>query len=125
MMTANPLDGARPDEVLARIAAYVCDGDGLSEEAYATARLCLMDSVGCALLALNFPQCTKLLGPIVPGAILRGGARVPGTSYELDPVQAAFCFGTMIRWLDYNDTWRAAAWGHWSAIAKRFSTDSS
>ena len=71
-----------------------------------------MDSLGCGLLALEFPQCTKLLGPVVPGAMLPGGARVPGTSLELDPVQAAFCIGTMIRWLDYNDTWLAAEWGH-------------
>ena len=71
-----------------------------------------MDSLGCAMLALGFPQCAKLLGPVVPGAILKGGARVPGTSYELDPVQAAFCIGAMIRWLDYNDTWLAAEWGH-------------
>jgi 2-methylcitrate dehydratase len=101
-----------PDEVLAQIAAYVCDDSGFSDEAYATARLCLMDSLGCALLALGFPQCTKLLGPVVPGAILKGGARVPGTDYELDPVQAAFCIGAMIRWLDFNDTWLAAEWGH-------------
>ena len=72
----------------------------------------LMDSLGCGLLALGFPQCAKLLGPVVPGAILPGGARVPGTGYELDPVQAAFCLGAMIRWLDYNDTWLAAEWGH-------------
>ena len=70
-----------------------------------------MDSLGCAMLALGFPQCTKLLGPVVPGAVLKDGARVPGTSYELDPVQAAFCIGAMIRWLDYNDTWLAAEWG--------------
>jgi 2-methylcitrate dehydratase len=102
----------QPDDVLAQIADYVCAGDVPSDEAYATARLCLMDSLGCALLALNFPACTKLLGPVVPGAMLAGGARVPGTPYELDPVQAAFCFGTMVRWLDYNDTWLAAEWGH-------------
>ncbi len=102
----------QPDEVLAQIAAYVCDDPDFSDEAYATARLALMDSLGCALLALRFPQCTKLLGPVVPGAVLAGGARVPGTSYELDPVQAAFCLGTMIRWLDFNDTWLAAEWAH-------------
>ena len=102
----------QPDDVLAEIAEYVCADGGLSEEAYATARMSLMDSLGCGLLALGFPQCAKLLGPVVPGAGLPGGARVPGTDYELDPVQAAFCIGTMIRWLDYNDTWLAAEWGH-------------
>ncbi|MGO8750762.1 MAG: bifunctional 2-methylcitrate dehydratase/aconitate hydratase [Thermoguttaceae bacterium] len=111
-MALPSVHGRRPDDVLAQIAAYVCDDGRFCEEAYATARLSLMDSLGCALLALDFPQCTKLLGPVVPGAILQGGARVPGTGYELDPIQAAFCLGTMIRWLDYNDTWLAAEWGH-------------
>jgi 2-methylcitrate dehydratase len=94
------------------IAAYVLSDIELSSLAYDTARLCLMDTLGCGLLALNFKECTKLLGPIVPEALLPGGARVPGTSYELDPVQAAFNIGTMIRWLDFNDTWLAAEWGH-------------
>ncbi|MCP5120550.1 MAG: 2-methylcitrate dehydratase, partial [bacterium] len=76
-----------------------------------TARHCLMDSLGCAMLALNYPACTKLLGPVVPGAEMTGGARVPGTQWELDPVRAAFNVGAMIRWLDYNDTWLAAEWG--------------
>jgi 2-methylcitrate dehydratase len=71
-----------------------------------------MDTLGCGMLALTFSECTKLLGPVVPGAVLPGGARVPGTSYELDPVQAAFNIGAMIRWLDFNDTWLAAEWGH-------------
>jgi 2-methylcitrate dehydratase len=71
-----------------------------------------MDTLGCGILALNFPECTKLMGPIVPGASLAGGTRVPGTNYELDPVQAAFNIGAMIRWLDFNDTWLAAEWGH-------------
>lgn len=100
------------DSVIKDIADYVFDTPIDSVEAYNTARLCLMDTLGCGMLALNFPQCTKLLGPIVPGAVLPGGARVPGTSYELDPVQAAFNIGTMIRWLDFNDTWLAAEWGH-------------
>jgi 2-methylcitrate dehydratase len=100
------------DDVLVRIADYVMSPLTASGEAYATARLCLLDSLGCGLLALNFPECTKLLGPVVAGAELRDGARVPGTRYELDPVQAAFNFGTMVRWLDYNDTWLAAEWGH-------------
>jgi 2-methylcitrate dehydratase len=72
----------------------------------------LMDAMGCAMLAMKFPQCVKHLAPIVPGAILKGGARVPGTMLELDPAQAAFCIGTQIRWLDFNDTWLAAEWGH-------------
>ena len=109
---SSSVKNQRPDDVLAQIAAYVCADGHFSDEAYATARLSLMDSLGCAMLALGFPQCTKLLGPVVPGAVLKGGARVPGTSYELDPVQAAFCIGAMIRWLDYNDTWLAAEWGH-------------
>src|SRR5208282_6184278 len=83
-------------------------GDNATE----TARLCLMDTLGCGLLALNYPACVKMLGPIVPGATMQGGARVPGTSYELDPVQAAFNIGAMVRWLDFNDTWLAAEWGH-------------
>jgi 2-methylcitrate dehydratase len=100
------------DPLLTDIAEYVCSSNIDSDEAYATARLCLMDSLGCAMMALQYPQCTKLLGPVVPGATMSHGARVPGTSYELDPVQAAFNFGAMIRWLDYNDTWLAAEWGH-------------
>jgi len=100
------------DTVIASIADYVCQPAAFSEEALATARLCLLDSLGCALLALDFPACTKLIGPSVPGAVLPSGARVPGTDLSLDPVQAAYCFGTMIRWLDYNDTWLAAEWGH-------------
>jgi len=101
-----------PDRLLTEIADYVTAEPAFSEEAYATARLCLMDSLGCAFQALNFPECTKLLGPVVPGATLIPGARVPGTAYELDPIQAAFNIGTLIRWLDYNDTWLAAEWGH-------------
>jgi 2-methylcitrate dehydratase len=101
-----------PDKVLTDIADYVCDYAVQSSEAYDTARYILMDTLGCGMLALNYPACTKLLGPVVPGAVLPGGARVPGTSYELEPVQAAFNIGTMIRWLDFNDTWLAAEWGH-------------
>ena len=106
--------GARPapDRVLSDIADYVFHYEVKSELAYNTARLCLMDSLGCALEALEYPACTRLLGPLVPGAVLPGGARVPGTRFELDPVQAAFNLGAMIRWLDFNDTWLAAEWGH-------------
>ena len=101
-----------PDPLLVEIADYVLSTGIDSAEAYDTARLCLMDSVGCMMLALNFPACTKLLGPVVPGAFMTDGVRVPGTDYELDPAQAAFNIGTLVRWLDYNDTWLAAEWGH-------------
>jgi len=102
-----------PDAILRQIADYVFDLDKVTgDNATNTARLCLMDTLGCGLLALNYPACVKMLGPIVPGATMPGGARVPGTSYELDPVQAAFNIGTMVRWLDFNDTWLAAEWGH-------------
>jgi 2-methylcitrate dehydratase len=101
-----------PDSVLVDLANYVVDATIRSEEAYATSRLCLMDALGCAMAALAHPACTKLLGPIVPGTLVPHGARVPGTPFQLDPVTAAFNLGTMIRWLDYNDTWLAAEWGH-------------
>ena len=102
----------QPDTVLVDIADYVCNFTIDSSDSCQTARFCLMDALACALMALDYPACTKLLGPIVPGTTLRGGARVPGTSFELDPVQAAFNIGSMIRWLDFNDTWLAAEWGH-------------
>ena len=101
-----------PDQVLVDIANYVCDYQINSEEAYDTARNCLMDTLGCGLLALRFPECTKLLGPLVEGTIVPNGARVPGTQFRLDPVKAAWDIGCIIRWLDYNDTWLAAEWGH-------------
>ncbi|SFN23428.1 2-methylcitrate dehydratase [Nitrosospira briensis] len=102
----------RPDQVLVDIADYVVNRDIPSPLAYDTARHCLMDSLGCAMEALAYPACTKLLGPVVPGATVPDGARIPGTPFRLDPVQAAFNIGTMIRWLDFNDTWLAAEWGH-------------
>jgi 2-methylcitrate dehydratase len=102
----------KPDKVLADIADYVSKYEVRSAEAYNTARLCLMDTLGCGLEALEYPACTKLLGPIVPGTTVHNGARVPGTKFQLDPVQAAFNIGAMIRWLDFNDTWLAAEWGH-------------
>lgn len=107
-------DNIKPDydQEMQNIADYVLEKEIDSEEAYQTARFCLMDTLGCGMLALNFPECTKLLGPIVEGTELSTGARVPGTSYQLDPVQAAFNIGTMVRWLDFNDTWLAAEWGH-------------
>jgi len=101
-----------PDHVLVDIADYVSSYQVQSEEALETARNMLVDSLGCAMLAMKYPECVKLLGPIVPGATLDGGARVPGTSFELDPVQAAFNIGAQVRWLDFNDTWLAAEWGH-------------
>jgi len=101
-----------PDTLLTEIADYVLDVGGGSAEARRIARYCLMDTLGCGVLALGFPACTKLLGPVVPGAELAGGARVPGTRYELDPVAAAFNIGALVRWLDFNDTWLAAEWGH-------------
>src|SRR3982074_3548247 len=102
----------KPDQVLVDIARYVLDHKIDSTLAYETARNCLIDTLGCGLEALDYPACTKLLGPLVPGIVLPHGPRVPGTSYQLDPVQAAFNIGTMIRWLDFNDTWLAAEWGH-------------
>lgn len=102
----------KPDKVLVDIADYVSAYEIKSNEAYNTARVCLMDTLGCGLEALCYPACTKLMGNIVPGTIVPNGARVPGTSYQLDPVMAAFNIGCMIRWLDFNDTWLAAEWGH-------------
>src|SRR5213082_621530 len=109
-----PISNVRPDpdKVLVDIVDYVEKYKIASKEAYDTARYCLMDTLGCGFEALSFPACTKLLGPIVPGTIVPHGAKVPGTSFQLDPVQAAFNLGAMIRWLDFNDTWLAAEWGH-------------
>jgi 2-methylcitrate dehydratase len=101
-----------PDSLLVELAEYATGYRPTSEEAFRTARWCLLDSLGCAMLALNYDDCTNLLGPVVPGAELPGGSRVPGTRHELDPVQAAFNIGATIRWLDFNDTWLAAEWGH-------------
>ena len=101
-----------PDPLLVEIARYAAEADIDTALAYETARYCLLDSLACGFQALAYPACTRLLGPVVPGATLVGGARVPGTGHELDPVQAAFNIGTTIRWLDFNDTWLAAEWGH-------------
>jgi len=114
-MSAHDVKSAErppPDAVLTAIAAYARDAIISSPTAYETARYCLMDTLACGLQALKYPACRKLLGPVVPGAVMTGGARVPGTSYELEPVQAAFNIGAMVRWLDFNDTWLAAEWGH-------------
>lgn len=111
---SSPISNVRPefDQVLLDIADYALQYKVQSDLAYETARYCLLDTLGCGLQALDFPACTKLLGPVVPGLTMQGGARVPGTSYELDPVTAAFNIGAIIRWLDFNDTWLAAEWGH-------------
>jgi len=100
------------DKVLQDIADYVINYKVDSQVAMTTARYCLMDTLGCGLLALQFPKCTAILGPLVPGLTMENGCRVPGTNYELDPIQGAFNIGAMIRWLDFNDTWLAAEWGH-------------
>ncbi|WP_042161660.1 bifunctional 2-methylcitrate dehydratase/aconitate hydratase [Paenibacillus gorillae] len=101
-----------PDALLVEIAEYAAKAVIESSEAYETSRYCLLDTIGCGLLALRYPECTKLLGPVVPGTIVPNGVPVPGTSYRLDPVTAAFNVGCIIRWLDFNDTWLAAEWGH-------------
>jgi 2-methylcitrate dehydratase len=102
----------KPDKVLVDIVDYVTKYTIKSKEAYETARYCLMDTLGCGFEALEYPACTKLLGPVVQGTLVPNGAKVPGTQFQLDPIQAAFNIGTMIRWLDFNDTWLAAEWGH-------------
>jgi 2-methylcitrate dehydratase len=112
MSTASSTLRPQPDTVLVDIADYVADYTITRDEAYRTAHYCLLDTLGCGFEALDYPACTKLLGPIVPGTIVPNGAKVPGTAWQLDPVQAAFNLGTMIRWLDFNDTWLAAEWGH-------------
>lgn len=101
-----------PDKEFVALADYVSQTSIQSPLAYETARYCLMDSIGCAILALQYSACTKLLGPLIPGTTVPHGARVPGTNYILDPILAAFNIGTLIRWLDFNDTWLAAEWGH-------------
>lgn len=107
-----PNERPAPDTVLTDIVDYVLDYKITSSLAYETARNCLIDTLGCGLEALDYPACTKLMGPIVPGTTVPNGAKVPGTQFQLDPVQAAFNIGAMIRWLDFNDTWLAAEWGH-------------
>ncbi len=113
-MSATFDTNERPDydKVIQDIADYVLDYEVTSEEALTTARYCLMDTLGCGLLALRFPECTKLLGPVVEGTQVPQGARVPGTDLSMDPVKGAWDIGCIIRWLDYNDTWLAAEWGH-------------
>jgi len=111
---SSPISNVRPapDRLLVDIADYALNAPITSDEAYDTARWCLVDTLACGAMALAYPACTKLLGPVVAGASIQHGARVPGTRYELDPVAAAFNIGTTVRWLDFNDTWLAAEWGH-------------
>lgn len=110
--TAHDNAQSSPDAELVNIANYVSNKEIHSELAYSTARYCLMDALGCGILALRYPACTKLLGPIVADTVVPVGARVPGTNFMLDPILAAFNIGTIVRWLDFNDTWLAAEWGH-------------
>lgn len=109
-----PISNVRPpaDHVLVQIADYILNTNITSDEALRTARYCLLDSIGCAIQALDYPACMKMLGPVVPGATLNNGTPVPGVKERLDPVRAAFNWGALIRWLDFNDTWLAAEWGH-------------
>ncbi|MEY2880136.1 MAG: hypothetical protein RLZZ15_2516, partial [Verrucomicrobiota bacterium] len=111
---SSPISNVRPppDALLVELADYALNFATPSAEALDTARWCLLDSLACGIMALRYPACTKLLGPVVPGTTITNGARVPGTTHELDPVQAAFNIGTLVRWLDFNDTWLAAEWGH-------------
>ena len=111
---SSPISNVRPapDPLIAELADYALSAKIASDEALDTARWCLADTLACGIMALAYPACTKLLGPIVPGTTIQHGTRVPGTAYELDPVQGAFNIGTLVRWLDFNDTWLAAEWGH-------------
>ena len=113
-MSLNVDYNLRPDydKVIKDISNYVINYEVTSKDAMETARNCLIDSVGCGLLALQFKECVKHLGPIVEGTVVPNGSRVPGTNFTLDPVKAAWDIGCIIRWLDYNDTWLAAEWGH-------------
>lgn len=112
MNSSSSISNRPDDSVLTEIADYAAARHDFGQEAVDTARWCLLDSLGCGLLALEFPACTKMLGPVVPGATLTNGSRIPGTAWQLEPVKAAFNIGCMIRWLDYNDTWLAEEWGH-------------
>src|SRR4249919_528199 len=112
MSSISSNERPQPDQVLTDIADYVLNYEIGNELAWKTAHYCLLDTLGCGFEALTYPACTKLLGPVVRGTVVPNGAKVPGTPYQLDPVQAAFNIGTMIRWLDFNDTWLAAEWGH-------------
>src|SRR3954470_7635180 len=109
----SPLNVRPPfDPLITELAEYAAEAPVTSDEAFQTARYCLLDTLGCGLLALNYPACVKLLGPVVPGTTVPNGARVPGTGHVLDPILASFNIGALVRWLDFNDTWLAAEWGH-------------
>ena len=110
---SSPISNVRPapDKLLTDLADYALSAPITSDEARDTARWCLADTLACGIMALAYPACTKLLGPVVSGTSIKNGARVPGTNYELDPVQGAFNIGAIVRWLDFNDTWLAAEWG--------------
>jgi 2-methylcitrate dehydratase len=112
MSSAISNERPQPDQVLVDIVDYVLNYKIEEKVAWNTAFYCFLDTIGCGLEALTYPACTKLLGPVVAGTIVPNGARVPGTDFQLDPVQAAFNIGTIVRWLDFNDTWLAAEWGH-------------
>jgi 2-methylcitrate dehydratase len=112
MTAQTPSARPKPDQVLVDIAEYALHYDVSSAEAYDTARLCVMDTLGCGFEALAYPACTKLLGPVVPGTVVPNGVKVPGTSFQLDPIAAAFNISCLGRWLDFNDTWLAAEGGH-------------
>ncbi|PPK99815.1 bifunctional 2-methylcitrate dehydratase/aconitate hydratase [Parapedobacter indicus] len=111
---SSDISNVRPetDQVITDIVDYVLNYQITGDEAFRTAHYCLLDTLGCGFEALTYPACTKMLGPIVSGTVVPHGAKVPGTAYQLDPIQAAFNIGAMIRWLDFNDTWLAAEWGH-------------
>ena len=108
MSSNHPRTKQKPDQVIVDIANYVLDYEIDSADAFDTARNCMIDTLGCGLEALSYSACTKLLGPTIPGTIVPNGAKVPGTTYQLDPINAAFNIGAMVRWLDFNDTWLAA-----------------
>lgn len=112
MSSHIPNNRPNPDQVLVDIADYILDFKINSDLALKTAHYCFLDTIGCGFEALTYPACTKLMGPIVPGTVVPNGAKVPGTPFQLDPIQAAFNIGAMVRWLDFNDTWLAAEWGH-------------
>src|ERR1700748_1294080 len=112
MSSHYPNERQQPDQVLTDIVDYVLNYEIKNELAWKTAHYCLLDTLGCGLGALTYPACTKLLGPVVRGTVVPNGARVPGTQFQLDPVQAAFNIGAIVRWLEFNDTWLAAEWGH-------------
>lgn len=112
MPTPSTCNNTKYDQVIIDIVDYVTQQPVISELAYETAYYCFLDTLGCGMESLEYPACRKLLGPIIPGTIVPNGTKIPGTQFQLDPIQAAFNIGAMNRWLDFNDTWLAAEWGH-------------